>query len=122
MSSPLNPSFAAMTAVRQSIANTLKADIPADLLPNVISTLLTTVNKWGNQIPSILDGPAAQANLVFAVRSDLFVAPRFIQNVFNVPLADLPAAFTEFHAFIQNLIEAQKGDKPGPKACLFHCS
>jgi len=104
-----------MAVIRQSIVNSLKADIPGDLMPNVIATLLMTVNKWGTQIPLILEGPVAQANLVFAIRSDLFLAPRFVQNVFNLPFSELPAAFAEFHTLIQNLIEAQKSDKTPPK-------
>jgi len=121
MSTVLNPSFQTMSAIRQSIQSTLKTDIPQDVMPTIVAPLLTSVNQWAHQIPAVLDstGSAASVNLVFAIRSDLFVAPRFTNNVFNVPLADLPAPFQEFIAFIHKLIEAQKNDKEkaAPKVC-----
>lgn len=113
MSTVLNPSFQTMNVIRQSIQNTLKTDIPPDAMSTIIAPLLTSVNQWASQIPAVLDGDgsAACVNLVFSIRTDLFVAPRFINNVFNIPLADLPAPFQEFIAFIHKLIEAQKNDK-----------
>lgn len=121
MATVLNPSFQTMSVIRQSIQNTLKTDIPQDVMPSIIAPMLVTVNQWANQIPAVLGGAgsAASVNLVFAIRTDLFVAPRFTSNVFNVPLADLPAPFQEFIAFIHKLIEAQKTDKEknAPKVC-----
>lgn len=113
MSSVLNPSFQTMSAIRQSIQNILKTDIAPEVMPSIVAPLLISVNQWASQIPAVLDGTgsAASVNLVFAIRSDLFVPPRFSTNVFNIPLAELPAPFQEFMAFIYKLIEAQKTDK-----------
>jgi hypothetical protein len=113
MSSVLNPSFHTMSAIRQSIQNTLKTDIAPEVMPSIIAPLLVSVNQWASQIPAVLygTGSAASVILVFAIQSDLFVPPCFSTNMFNVPLAELPAPFQEFMAFIYKLIEAQKTDR-----------
>jgi len=122
MSLTLNPSFATVTSIRASIQNTLKADLPSDVMANAIAPLLTTINLWSNQLPAMLEGsgPPSSANLVFAIRKDLFVAPLFSQSVMGTPLVDLPAPFQYFMNFIHQLIEAQKSEreKPAPKVCL----
>jgi hypothetical protein len=123
MSAALYPSFQTMASLKTSIQNTLKLDVPPDALANVVAPLVSTVNQWSTQIPLLLDnsGSATNVNLIFAIRHDLFVAPRYTQNVFGLPLSDLPAPFQEFVAFIHKLIEAQKSDKPVPKVRLiFH--
>jgi hypothetical protein len=123
MSLTLNPSFATVTTIRASIQNTLKADLPSDVMVNAIAPLLTTVNQWSSQLTAMLEGsgPPSSANLVFAIRKDLFIAPLFSQSVMGTPLVDLPAPFQEFMNFIHRLIEAQKTEreKPAPKVRLY---
>lgn len=122
MASSLTPSFQTIQAIRSSIQGALKNELPPDTLANIIAPFLVSVNQWSTQIPALLDASssATSVNLVFAIRSDLFSAPRFTQNVFNIPLVDLPAPFQEFSAFIHKLIDAQKvdRDKPPPKVRL----
>jgi hypothetical protein len=109
MSSVLVPSHQAMSTIRSSIQATLKAELPPDVLAGVVAPFLMSVNQWASQIPLLLDGNSvASVNLVFAIRSDLFQAPRFVQNVFGLPLVELPPPYQEFVAFIHKLIEAQK--------------
>lgn len=121
-SSMLNPSYATIATIRSSIQNTLKTDLPSEMLINAISPFLISVNQWSTQIPSMLDGVGSPAsvNLVFAIRKDLFVAPQFTQTVMGTALADLPAPFQEFNSFIHKLIDAQKTDKvPSKVISLF---
>jgi len=56
-------------------------------------------------------GSPGTANLVFAIRKDLFIGPQFNQSVLGIPLAELPTPFQEFLNFIHKLIEAQMKDK-----------
>jgi len=102
-----------MVTIRSSIQNTLKADLPPEMLINAIAPFLTSVNQWSTQIPLIIEGTGSSSsvNLVFAIRKDLFVAPQFTQSVMGTALADLPAPFQEFISFIHKLIDAQKTDK-----------
>lgn len=122
MSTVLNPSHATIATIRTSIQSTLKAELPPDVLANAIAPLLTTVNQWSSQIPTLLEGPGPplSANLVFAIRKDLFIAPLFSQSVMGITLVDLPTPFQEFMTFIHKLIEAQKTEreKPVAKVCL----
>jgi hypothetical protein len=114
----LNPSFQTIQSIRNSIQTTLKSDLPPDVLAGVIAPFLLTVNQWSTQIPVLLEGTgsAASVNLVFAIRGDLFQAPRFTQNIFGLPLGDLPAAYQDFVSFIYKLIEAQS-TKSSTKVC-----
>lgn len=122
MSSPLHPTYQTICAIRTSIQNTLKTELPLSVQADAIAPLLTSVNQWSTQIPAVLEstGPTSSVNLVFAIRGDLFFAPRYLQNVFNIPHHELPAPFAEFISFIHKLIGAQKSDrdKPIPKVCL----
>lgn len=113
MSSNLTPPHSAIVTIRSSIQSTLKNELPAVMLANVIAPLLSSVNLWSTQIPALLDGTGSSSsvNLVFAIRKDLFVAPQFVQSIMGIPLADLPAPFQEFISFIHKLIDAQKTDK-----------
>jgi hypothetical protein len=106
-----------MLTIRNSIQTSLKTDLPPDVLAGVIAPLVTTVNQWSTQIPVLLEGTGSTAsvNIVFAIRSDLFHAPRFTQNVFGLPLNELPAPYQEFVSFIHKLIDAQK---TSVKVCL----
>jgi hypothetical protein len=121
MSTVLNPSYATVVAIRSSIQNTLKADLPPNLLANGIAPLLASVNQWSTQIPAMLEGPGlpVSVNLVFAIRKDLFLAPQFTQSILGIATADLPPPFQEFLNFILKLIEAQKTEKEkvAPKVC-----
>lgn len=116
MSASLNPSSPTIAAIKSSIQNSLKSDLPPDMLPSVIAPLVSTVNQWSNQIPALLES-VPSVNQVFEVRSLIFVAPRFTQNVFGIPFADLPLPYHEFMTFIHKLIDAQKvhKDKPIPR-------
>lgn len=113
MSSTLNPTLATIATVRGSIQTALKVDLPANLIVNGIAPYLSSVNLWSNQIPTMLEGagPSTSANLVFAIRKDLFLPPQFTQSILGIALAELPAPFQEFVAFTHKLIEAQKNDK-----------
>lgn len=110
MSSVLNPSYQTILSIRSSIQATLKSELAPEVLAGVVAPFLLTVNQWSTQIPVLLEGTgsAASVNLVFAIRSDLFVAPRFTQNVFGITFGDLPTPFQDFVSFIHKLIEAQK--------------
>jgi hypothetical protein len=116
MSASLNPSSQTIAAIKNSIQNTLKSNIAPEVLPSVVAPLVSTVNTWSTQIPSLLES-VSSINQIFDIRSLIFVGPRFTQNVFDVPFTELPPAFQEFMAFIHKLIEAQKvhKDKPAPK-------
>src|ERR1700675_3013297 len=118
MSAILTPSYATVVTIRSSIQNTLKAELPPDVLANAIAPFLTSVNQWSSQIPAMLEGsgPSAAANLVFAIRKDLFIAPLFSQSVMGTPLVDLPAPFQEFMSFIHTLIDIQKTEREKPIA------
>jgi hypothetical protein len=106
----LNPSYQTMSSIRSSIQATLKSELPPDVLAGVVAPFLLTVNQWSTQIPVLLEGTgsAASVNLVFAIRSDLFQAPRFTQNIFGLLMGDLPVPFQDFMSFIHKLIDAQK--------------
>jgi len=99
----------------------MKAEMPLDQSILSISALLVSINLWSTQIPAILSGTPSgiYANIVFAVRKELFIAPQFLKCVFG-ELNDLPPSFQEFHNFIWKLIEAQRTEIPKvvPKACL----
>ena len=73
----------------------------------MIALLLAEINNWSTQIPVLLESVAC-INHVFDIRGDLFTAPHFTVNIFNIPFSDLPPAFHNFMNFIQKLIEAQK--------------
>lgn len=122
MSTTLDPSYQAIITIQESIQAILKMGLPAATQANMIAPLLSSVNQWSSQIPAILDksNSPVTANLVFAIRADLFIGPRYTQNVLSIPLVDLPPPFSEFVSFIHQLIEAQKVDKdrPVPKVCL----
>ena len=118
MSSPLNPSLAMITKFKNMIHSTMQSDAPAEDRANSIASLLTSVNAWATQIPAMLDGPgpSASANIVFAIRKELFAAPTFVHPILDIALGDLPPAFQELLSFILKLIEAQKTDKEKPAA------
>jgi hypothetical protein len=113
MSAALNPSISMASTMKNSILNTLQSDFSGETRAQMIAPLLTVLNKWNTQIPSMLEGTgfSASANLVFAVRKELFTAPAFTQSTLGIPVADLPAPFQEFLAFIQKLQEAQRAEK-----------
>lgn len=116
MSSVLNPSYATIGIIRTLIQNTLKMDLPPDLMANAIAPYLTSVTQWSSQISTMLEGsdsPSA-ANLVFAIRKDVFNAPPYSHSVMGTPLVDLPAPFQEFMNFIHRVIEMQKSEKEKP--------
>jgi len=112
MSTVLNPPFQIISHVKSSILANLKVELPPATLANTIAPLLSTVNLWSNQIPIMLEGSgiSTSANLVFAIRKDLFHGPLYTQCILG-PIVDLPPPFHEFVAFIHKLIDAQKGDK-----------
>ena len=118
----LDPPYQTISTIRNSIQSTLKTGLPNKVLVDAIAPFISTVNLWSTQIPAVLDGNGSVTcvNLVFAIRKDIFVAPLFTQNVFGLPVSELPAVYHEFHSFIQKLIEAQKSDKekPPPKVRL----
>jgi hypothetical protein len=97
--------------------------MPQDNKISAIAPMLNSVNMWSSQIPVMLEGASApaSANLVFAIRKDLFVGPTYTQFVFDVSVCDLPASFQEFGLFTHSLIEAQKSDKDksAPSKVLF---
>jgi hypothetical protein len=123
MSTPLSPSPAQITVVRTSIQGYVTGNFPVAMRPGLIAPLLGAVNQWSTQIPVLLES-VASINQVFDIRGDLFIAPRFSTNVFNIPYGDLPSAFHDFMTFISKLIEAQKANKEKvpPKASLFLCN
>ena len=118
MTASLNPSPQTIAAIKSSIQNSLKADLPSDMMALVIAPLVTTVNQWSSQIPALLES-VPSLNQVFEIRSLLFIAPRFSQNVFNMPFNDLPGPIQDFMHFIHKVIDAQKvhRDKPIAKVC-----
>ena len=115
MSGTLSPSIVNVAGICTTIQATIKSDLGPELAASTIAPLLSVVNRWASQIPVMLEGtgPSNSANLVFAIRKDLFDSPQFTQCVLGVPVAELPAAFQEFMDFIHKLIEAQKAEK-GP--------
>jgi len=110
MAEMLSPSFQTITSIRSTIQATLKNEMLPEVAAGVVAPFLSSVNLWATQIPLLLDGTGsvASVNLVFSIRSDLFHSPRFMQNIFRIPLGDLPTPFQEFVAFIHKLINAQK--------------
>jgi hypothetical protein len=116
MASNFNPSFHAVSTIKTSISNALATDLPPEVRAGMIAPLLAQVNQWVNHIPAMVDqnGVPIHANLVFAIRKDLFVAPLFNQCVLGIPLLDLPPPFAEFVNFIHKIIDAQKSDKEKP--------
>ena len=117
MAATLSPSFQTIMSIRSTIQATLKTEMAPEVAAGVVAPFLSTVNLWATQILLLLDGTGsvASVNLVFAIRSDLFHSPRFTQNIFGIPLGDLPVPFPEFMAFIHLLIEAQKSSS---KVCI----
>jgi hypothetical protein len=105
-----------MSAFKNTIVTTLKNDLPGEVLANAVAPILSCVNKWANQIPAMLEGTGATngANLVFAIRKELFVPPQFTNSVFGIALADLPTPFQEFATFIRELQDAQRVDRERP--------
>jgi len=116
MSTPLKPSPQTIVAMKNSIQNTLSTGMPAPNLLTILTPMVQTVNEWSTQIPVLLES-VPSTNHVFEIRSLIFNAPRFTENVFKLPFAELPLPFQEFMTFIHKLIAAQKGpkDKPVPK-------
>lgn len=117
MSTTLCPTPAHVVSIRSSIQGYVSGNLPTAMKPNMVAPLLTAVNQWSTQIPVLLES-VSSINQVFDIRSDLFTAPRFLTNVFNIPFGDLPPPFHEFMTFISKLIEAQKvnREKAPPKA------
>ena len=116
MSSTLNPTPAMMAAYKGSIVSTLKNDLPVDVLASTVAPILTCVNQWASQIPAMLEGPSPSpnANIIFAIRKELFQPPQYINNIFGKPLSELPAPFQEFANFIRDLQDAQKVERERP--------
>ena len=120
----LNPSLSTAGTIRSSIQNALKLDLPPGVLANMIAPLLVPINQWSTQIPAVLEGSgtssaANAANLVFAIRKDLFVSPSFSQSVMGQALVDLPGPFRDFMNFIHQLIEVQKTEREKPIAKVY---
>ena len=128
MASSFNPPFQAVSTIKTSIANALATDLPSEVRAGMIAPLLTQVNQWANQVSAMVDhtGTPIHANIVFAIRKDLFLAPQFNQCVLGIPLSELPPPFSEFLNFIHKLIDAQKSDKdktpPKVRLSLFSLS
>jgi hypothetical protein len=116
MSASLSPSYSTMTTIKAVIQTTLKSDLPSSLVAGALAPFLVTVNQWSSQIPLMLEGngPSASANLIFAIRKDLFVGPSFTHSVLGVALPDLPIPFQEFLSFIYKLMDAQRVDRERP--------
>jgi hypothetical protein len=120
----LNPPLSTIQVIKDHILVTLQTTaLPASARADMIATQLSIVNQWADQIPLVLDNPdaPASANLVFAIRKDLFVAPQFVQFVLGIPAVELPPAFSAFLSMIHKLIGAQKVDKEKPviKVCQY---
>lgn len=113
MSSTLNPSLSVAQNMKNSILGVLQSDFPGETRALMIAPLLSSFNKWTTQIPLMLEGTghSASANLVFAVRKELFHSPAFSTCTLGIPLKELPQAFTEFLEFIQKLQDAQRFEK-----------
>ena len=113
MSSPLNPSVTVVQAVLSSIQSIVKAELPKEQAALSIAGLLTSVNLWATQIPVVLEGSPSgvYANIIFAIRKELFHAPQFVKCILG-DLNDLPPQFQEFLNFIWKLIEAQRIESP----------
>jgi hypothetical protein len=113
MSGTLNPTLAVAISIKTSIVTNMQMDVSGAVRAEMIAPLLTVLCKWETQIPLMLEGtgPSASANLVFAIRKELFQPPSFAQSTLGISLADLPAAFQEFVAFIQKVQEVQRADK-----------
>lgn len=126
MANTLNPSFNAVCSIKSSIANTLITELPPEVRAGVIAPQLVQINQWASQISLMLEVTASPtpANVVFAIRKELFLAPHFTQCVLGIAHADLPAPFHEFLAFITKLTEAQKPgkDKAPPKVLFMFAS
>lgn len=123
MSTVLSPTIATINAIKISISGSLKSELPRDVLANSIAPLLISVNQWASQIPSMLDNSnnPASANLIFAIRKDLFIGPLFTHCVIGLPLVELPAPFQDFQIFIHKLIDAQKVDREKPASKVRSC-
>ena len=122
VNSELNPTFGTIASVHGSILGVLKSDLPPGTAVDVIGSLLPTINLWANQIPIMLDGPGTSpsANLVFAIRKDLFRSPDFSLSFNGIPIAELPSAYQEFNSFLHKLMDAQQSgkEKPASKVSL----
>lgn len=123
MSNELVPNISEVIILKSSISGTLGMSLPAATRANMIGPLLQSVLPWGTQIPLMLEGngPSASANLLFAIRKELFIPPSFSASVLGIPLVELPAPFQEFVALIQKVQEAQKDNAP-VKVHYFRCS
>ena len=117
----LDPNFDTATAIKDNIAITVQSTLPASVHAASIAPQLAIINQWAEQIPTVLNGPdgSANANLIFAIRKDLFIAPQFIQCVLGIPVSDLPIDFQGFLSMILKLIGAQKPDKEKPPIKVF---
>ena len=113
MSASTVPSAQTIAAIKTSIQNTMKAELPQDMLANAVAPFLTTVNQLASQVTSLVETPgnAALVNNIFSIRNEIYAAPRYIHSAFGIPLSELPAPFHEFGTFIHKLIEAQKAEK-----------
>lgn len=122
MANTLTPSYSVISSLKTAIVNALATELPSDVRASMIAPLLLQINQWASQIPILVDssGPPLYANIIFAIRKDLFISPLFTHCVLGIPMAELPPAFSEFLAFILKLIEAQKSDKDKspPKVCF----
>jgi len=114
--STLQPSVETVAAIKESIVSTLSTDLAPNIRASAIAPLLSQVNQWSSQIPSLLTmaGPNSPVNLVFNLRKELFSPPQFIHSSLGIPPSNLPIAFQEFLSFIVRLIEAQKPEKEKP--------
>jgi hypothetical protein len=118
----LDPSTDAMALIRSSIQSTLRTNLPASLIANSIAPMLSQVNQWSNQIPSLFDssGPSTGLNIVFGIRKDLFIGPPYVKTVFGLNVADLPNVFQDFLSFTTKLIDLQKSDKEKSSSKVIH--
>jgi hypothetical protein len=117
----LDPSFVTATAIKDSIAITAQSTLPASVRAAAIAPQLAIINQWADQIPMVLYGPdgATNANLIFAIRKDLFISPQFLQCVLGIPVSELPSPFQGFLSMILKLIGAQKPDKEKSPSKVF---
>jgi predicted permease len=115
---PLKPPLSTVQALKDVILALVQSTSSSPLSrAGMIATQLETVNQWSSQIALLLEGPdtTANANAVFAIRKELFIAPLFKSCVLGLSLSDLPSEFQDFVTFISKLILVQKPDKPVTK-------
>lgn len=122
MATSLTPPISTIVAIKSSIQDAVKTNLPPSMLAYAIAPLLTSVNQWSTQIPIMLaeTGTNTSINLVFSIRKDLYNPPGFSQNTLGLTSSELPGPFQDFQSFCHKLMDAQqKSEKPPPKVSYF---